>query len=59
MALVDISATAEENILETKEIKDLVTEDMKYRDRQLLRLREEVLDLEDFNENISERIHTR
>ncbi len=53
MALVDISATAEENILETKEIKDLVTEDMKYRDRQLLRLREEVLDLEDFNENIS------
>jgi SNF2 family DNA or RNA helicase len=53
MALVDISATAEENILETKEIKELVTEDMKYRDRQLLRLREEVLDLEDFNENIS------
>jgi SNF2 family DNA or RNA helicase len=53
MALVDISATAEENILETKDIKELVTEDMKYRDRQLLRLREEVLDLEDFNENIS------
>ncbi len=53
MALVDISATASDNILETDEIKDLIKDDLKYRDKQLLRLKEEILDLEDFNDNIS------
>lgn len=53
MALVDLSATAEDNLLNTEEIQDLITEDLKYRDRQLKRLREEVLDLEDFNESVS------
>jgi len=53
MALVDLSATADENLLNTEEIEDLITEDLKYRDRQLKRLREEVLDLEDFNETVT------
>jgi len=53
MALVDLSATADDNLLNTEEIEDLITEDMRYRDRQLKRLREEVLDLEDFDESIS------
>jgi len=53
MALVDLSATADDNLLNTEEIEDLITEDLKYRDRQLKRLREEVLDLEDFNESVS------
>ena len=53
MALVDISATTEDNVLEPDKIKDIVEEDLKYRDKQLLRLKKEVLDLEDFNENIS------
>lgn len=53
MALVDLTATAEENILNEDELKDLIDKDLKYRDKQLLRLKEEVLDLEDFNENIS------
>ena len=53
MALVDISATNEDNLLDQKEINDLVTEDLKYRDKQLKRLKEEVLDLEDFNESVS------
>jgi len=53
MALVDIAATFEDNILNTEEIQELVHEDMKYRDKQLLRLREEVLDLEDFSESVA------
>ena len=53
MALVDIAATFEDNILKTEEIEELVHEDLRYRDKQLLRLREEVLDLEDFSESVA------
>ena len=53
MALVDIAATFEDNILKTDEIEELIHEDMRYRDKQLLRLREEVLDLEDFSESVT------
>jgi Helicase conserved C-terminal domain/PLD-like domain/SNF2-related domain len=53
MALVDIAATAEDNILETDAIEELITQDIKYRDKQLLRLKDEVLDLEDFNESVA------
>ncbi|NCP81145.1 MAG: DEAD/DEAH box helicase family protein, partial [Rhodoferax sp.] len=52
MALVDIAATNEDNILTSAELEDLITQDLKYRDIQLLRLRDEVLDLEDFNESV-------
>ncbi|MFC1882996.1 C-terminal helicase domain-containing protein, partial [Thermodesulfobacteriota bacterium] len=51
MALVDITATGDENLLDR--IKDIVEGDLSYRDKQLLRLKDEVLDLEDFSENIS------
>ena len=51
MALVDITATGDENLLDR--IKDIIEGDLSYRDKQLLRLKDEVLDLEDFNENIS------
>ncbi|MGB4802455.1 MAG: helicase-related protein [Anaerolineae bacterium] len=53
MALVDLSATADDNLLNVEELEDLITEDLKYRDRQLKRLREEVLDLEDFSESVA------
>ena len=53
MALVDISATFDDNLLKTDEIEELIHEDMRYRDKQLLRLREEVLDLEDFSESVA------
>ncbi len=53
MALVDIAATAEDNILQADDLKVLITEDLRYRDKQLLRLKEEVLDLEDFNESVA------
>ncbi|HTS10418.1 MAG TPA: helicase-related protein [Candidatus Eisenbacteria bacterium] len=53
MALVDITATFEGNILQTEEIEELIKDDLRYRDRQLLRLKDEVLDLEDFTEGVA------
>jgi hypothetical protein len=53
MALVDITATNEDNLLQPDELQDVVTADLRYRDRQLLRMRDEILDLEDFNESVT------
>jgi SNF2 family DNA or RNA helicase len=53
MALVDVAATNEDNPLSMNELTDLITEDLRYRDKQLLRMRDEILDLEDFNESVS------
>jgi hypothetical protein len=53
MALVDIAATNEENILNADEIKELIAGELSYRDRQLLRLKDEILDFEDLDENLS------
>jgi SNF2 family DNA or RNA helicase len=53
MALVDVAATFEDNILQSAEIEDLIHEDLRYRDKQLLKLKEEVLDLEDLGESVS------
>lgn len=58
MALVDISATTDDNLLQTSPdgeegIKDLIEADLKYRDKQLKKMKDEILDLEDFNESVS------
>jgi len=53
MALVDIAASQEDNILNMDELQDLITDDLKYRDKQLLRLKDEILDLEDFSESVA------
>jgi hypothetical protein len=53
MALVDISATAEDNELQAQDLEELIKQDLRYRDKQLLRLKDEVLDLEDFNESVA------
>jgi hypothetical protein len=53
MALVDLAATQEDNILNAEELQDLIKDDLKYRDKQLLRLKDEILDLEDFNETVA------
>jgi hypothetical protein len=52
MALVDISATAEDNLLASTDIEELVRDDLKYRDRQLMRLKDEILDLDGFTESV-------
>ncbi len=56
MALVDIAATFEDNILKDEDtnLEEMVEEGLKYRDEQLKRLKDEILDLEDLNEaNVS------
>ena len=53
MALVDIAATQEDNILNMGELQELIQDELKYRDKQLLRLKDEILDLEDFNESVA------
>jgi len=53
MALVDVTATAEDNILATDKIEELIEEDLKYRNKQLKKLKDEVLDLEDMDETVS------
>lgn len=53
MALVDIAATLEENLLKPDDIKTLIKDDLTYRDKQLLRLKDEIIDMEDFNENVA------
>lgn len=50
MALVDISGTNEDNLLNKEQIKDLVEDELKFRDKQLKRLQEEVLDMDELNE---------
>ena len=52
MALVDIAATTDDNLL-SQDIKDLIQEDLKYRDQQLKKLKEEVLDMEDVTDGIA------
>ncbi len=52
MALVDIAATQGDNLLQPENIQEHLTDELKYRDRQLLKLKDEVLDLEDFSENV-------
>jgi SNF2 family DNA or RNA helicase len=53
MALVDIAATFEENVLQNEDIEDIINEDLRYRDKQLLRLKDEILDIEDLGESVS------
>jgi len=51
MALVDVTATNEDNVLNPGELQNLVETEMKYRDKQLLRMREEdIPDIEDFTD---------
>jgi SNF2 family DNA or RNA helicase len=53
MALVDVTATQTDNPLDEQQLEDLITADLRLRDRQLERLRKEVLDLEDFEDTIT------
>ncbi|MFT5871419.1 MAG: hypothetical protein ACI8WT_000337 [Clostridium sp.] len=51
MVLLDISATGEENIIEVDQTKSM--NDLEYRKKQLKKLQEEVVDLEDISGGIS------
>lgn len=53
MALVDLTATQTDNPLDEKQLEDLVTTDLRLRDRQLERMRHEILDLEDLEDSVT------
>ncbi|MCC5945794.1 MAG: NgoFVII family restriction endonuclease [Bernardetiaceae bacterium] len=52
MALVDMTATNQDDILNEDSLKDLIEQDLNYRDKQLKALQEEVLDLDEMNDSI-------
>lgn len=53
MALVDLAATQTDNLLDTTQLEDLIKDDLLFRDRQLKRLKDEVLDLEELDDAVS------
>ena len=53
MAMVDIAATGSDNILDSEQLASLESEQLTYRDKQLLRLKDEIIDLEEMDDNIS------
>ncbi|MFQ3671726.1 MAG: helicase-related protein [Verrucomicrobiia bacterium] len=53
MVLADLSATFGDHVLKNEEIEDIISDDLRDRDRQLLRLKDEVLDLEDLGDSVS------
>jgi len=53
MALVDMVATQQDNVLDTENFEDLLQEDAKFRVNQLKRLQSEVLDLEDMDSGVT------
>jgi len=53
MALVDLAATQSDNLLDTSQLEDLIKDDLLFRDRQLKRLKDEVLDLEELDDSVS------
>ena len=53
MALVDLAATQTDNLLDPGQLEDLIERDLLFRDRQLQRLKDEVLDLEELDDAVS------
>ena len=53
MALVDLTATGEENVLNAEQIEEFIIEDLKYRTKQLKKLQKEVLDIEELDGSVS------
>ena len=53
MALVDMTATADDNLLQDGNIQELIADDLNYRNRQLKKMQHEVLDMEDVSDGAS------
>ena len=53
MAMVDLAASGADNLLDPDQLEALVTEELTYREKQLIRLKDEVIDLEDMDDNVS------
>lgn len=53
MALVDVTAAQGDNLLEDKEIDEIIQQELQFRDDQLRQLKEKVVDLEDLEDSVS------
>jgi len=53
MALVDVTATGEENPFTPEQIEIIISDEVKFRSKQLKRLQTEVIDLEEMDDGIS------
>ena len=53
MALVDVTATQTDNPLDDEHLEELIEQDLRLRDRQLTRMQQEILDLEDFDDTVT------
>jgi len=53
MAMVDLAASGADNLLDPDQFEALIEEELTYREKQLIRLRDEVIDLEEMDDNVS------
>ncbi len=53
MAMVDLAASGADNLLDPDQLEDLMNEELTYREKQLIRLRDEIIDLEEMDDNVS------
>jgi SNF2 family DNA or RNA helicase len=53
MAMVDLAASGADNLLDPDQLQALMDEELTYREKQLLRLRDEIIDLEEMDDNVS------
>jgi hypothetical protein len=53
MAMVDLAASGADNLLAPDQLETLMAEELTYREKQLIRLRDEVIDLEEMDDNVS------
>jgi hypothetical protein len=51
MALVDITTTSDDNLLQSAPVEELIGDELRFRDRQLKRLQSEILDMDELNED--------
>ena len=53
MALVDMTASNNDNLLDTEQLEDIIDKDLNYRNQQIKRLQNQNLDLEDTTEAVT------
>jgi len=53
MAMVDLAASGADNLLDPDQLEALMDEELTYREKQLIRLRDEIIDLEEMDDNVS------
>ena len=53
MAMVDLAASGADNLLDPDQLETIMKEELTYREKQLIRLRDEIIDLEEMDDHVS------